>query len=232
MEFGYKMRLLRNEKGLGLREFAKLIDMSASYLSNIERGSVPPPTADKVKIIADALDGDVEELLQLANRFDMKELETIRRNARRLDTAEKTIKFLVSAMNLEDDDNLGGISGIFEIVTGERILNPAEKFMGNSFKTVKFILDLASKPDEGNNRQALEIRRDVAQAIFDYMGCAVYPSEDSEVKLALDEAFIEIFHKYPRELCEEVVKNEQLKKLYLQSISEKEDAGSRAGASR
>lgn len=218
MEFGYRMRQLRNEKGLGLREFAKLINVSASYLSNIERGSAAPPTSEIVKIIAEGLDADVDELLQLANRFDMKELEKVRKNSRRLDTAERTINFLSSAMKLEEDDRLGGFSGILELLTGEYTLNPTEKFMGNSFKTLKFVLEFASKPDEGNNRLAIEIRREVGQLVLDNLNGMAYPSEDVEERQTTDKELMKIFAKYPHELCEEVIKNEDIRRLYFSAL--------------
>lgn len=220
MEFGYKLRQLRNAKGYGLREFAKVVKKSPSYLSNIERGVVPPPSAEVVKQIAEELDGNLEELLELAKRFDMDSFEKIRKNAGRLEIAERTIKFLTSAINLEDNDPLGGISGIIETVTGERILNPAEKFMGNSVTTIKFVMELASKPDEGNNRLGIQLRREIAQGVFKLMGDTAHPysNYDTEEKPGLLEMFMEIFKKYPRELCEEVIKRDDLRTAYYATL--------------
>ena len=122
MEFGFRLRQLRKAKGYSLRKLAVLINSSASYLSNIERGVVPPPAAELVKQIADVLDGDTDELLQEANRFDIDQLDEIRQGTQKLEKAEKMIKFFTSAVGLEDDDAIGGYQGSIEIMVGEMIL--------------------------------------------------------------------------------------------------------------
>jgi len=226
MEFGYKMRLLRKAKGFGLREFAEIVGKSAPYISNIERGVVPPPSAELVKLIAEKLDGDVEELLQMANRFDIDAIENIRKNAGKLDTAEKTIKFLNSAISLEDDDPLGGLSGILEILTGEWILN--QDFRNKSFQAARFIMGLISKPDEGNNKLGIQLRRELAQGILGVVNDVAHPfsNDNPEEKLSTEEIFFEIFKKYPRDLLEEVIKRDSLKEAYhhlLETESEDSD---------
>ena len=64
--FGEKVRRLRLEKGLGLRELAAKAKLSHPYLSQVERGTQPPPADDKVKRLARALGCDADELLSLA----------------------------------------------------------------------------------------------------------------------------------------------------------------------
>ena len=225
MEFGYKIRLLRKAKGYGLREFAEKIDKSASYISNIERGIVPPPSAKVVKLIAEGLDGDVDELLQLANRFDMESIEKIRENASRLDTAERTIKFLDSAIHLEESDLLGGISGIVEIVTGERILNPNPNIVNSSFSTIRFIMDLASNPDDGYNRLGIQLRREFATSLHDLMSHVIHPYSKSnpDEKQTMDEILEGIFKKYPRKLLEEVIRRDDLKSRYLEYLKKEKE---------
>jgi transcriptional regulator with XRE-family HTH domain len=49
------LRKKRLEKGLGLREFARLVKMQPSNYCNVESGSLPPP-ADKLNIITASLD--------------------------------------------------------------------------------------------------------------------------------------------------------------------------------
>ena len=222
MEFGYKLRELRKAKGYGLREFGKVLEKSPSYLSNIERGAVPPPSAEFVTQIAAELDGDLEELLALAKRFDMESFELIRKNANRLESAEKTIRFLSTAISLDDDDPLGGMAGILEIVVGERVLNPDSSSVTDSFNTLRFILDTAAKPDEGYNKLAIQLRREVAQAVFQQATNIAHPYSNysNEEGPGLKELLLEILKKYPKELVEEIIKREDLKAAYHESIED------------
>ncbi|MCK5034424.1 MAG: helix-turn-helix domain-containing protein [Candidatus Sabulitectum sp.] len=217
MEFGYKMRMLRKAKDYKLRPFAKAIGKSPSYISNIERGVVPPPSAEVVKQIAIELDADVNELLQLANRFDNESIEKIRENAGKLESAEKAIKFLTSAIGLEDNDPLGGFSGILEIITSEKLLNPNSK---NSFNTIRFIMDLMSKPDEGSHREEIQLRREIGQSVYEFMGDVAHPNQnaDPDSKKNMDETIFEIFKNYSRELVEEIIKREELRTAYHEAI--------------
>ncbi|MDH4228978.1 MAG: helix-turn-helix domain-containing protein [Nitrospirota bacterium] len=64
-----RVRALRVSKGFGLREFARQVDISPTYLSQVERGEVPPPAEPRVVTIAQALDQDPAELLALAGRI-------------------------------------------------------------------------------------------------------------------------------------------------------------------
>ena len=217
MEFGYKMRMLRKAKDYKLRPFDTKIGKRPSYMSNIERGVVPPPSAEVVKQIAIELDADVNELLQLANRFDNESIEKIRENAGKLESAEKAIKFLTSAIGLEDNDPLGGFSGILEIITSEKLLNPNSK---NSFNTIRFIMDLMSKPDEGSHREEIQLRREIGQSVYEFMGDVAHPNQnaDPDSKKNMDETIFEIFKNYSRELVEEIIKREELRTAYHEAI--------------
>lgn len=68
--FGSILKKLRLDAGIGLREFAKMIDKSPSYLSEIESGHVPPPSVDMIIDIAEALGGYKNELLSAASKMD------------------------------------------------------------------------------------------------------------------------------------------------------------------
>ena len=57
----------RAKNNLGLRELAKRMDISAGYLSEIERGLKPAPSDTIVKALADTLSLDYKELLKLAD---------------------------------------------------------------------------------------------------------------------------------------------------------------------
>src|SRR2546429_2780397 len=66
--FGALVRREREAKEIGLREMAKKIGVSPTYLSKIERGDFDPPAEDKVRKIADIIGRDPDELLALAGR--------------------------------------------------------------------------------------------------------------------------------------------------------------------
>ena len=78
-EFGATIRELREARQLGLRQFARMIGVSATYLSKIEREEMPPPAEDRVKEIARLLEQDPHELLALAGKV-ASDLKGIIRN--------------------------------------------------------------------------------------------------------------------------------------------------------
>ncbi len=53
--FGTFLKDMRNEKGISLRELAKRVNISHSYLSNLENGKKPPPGNKLLIDIANAL---------------------------------------------------------------------------------------------------------------------------------------------------------------------------------
>ena len=67
--FGERLRESRVAKGFGLRAFAKEVGVSPTYLSQVEQGKVDPPTADRVKRIAELLEESVDEWTALAGRL-------------------------------------------------------------------------------------------------------------------------------------------------------------------
>jgi transcriptional regulator with XRE-family HTH domain len=68
--FGKKLRELRINSEIGLRELARLIDKSPGYLSDVEHDHVPPPSEDVILKIAAALAADKRELLSVAQKMD------------------------------------------------------------------------------------------------------------------------------------------------------------------
>ena len=66
--YGELTRRIREEKEYGLREFAKLVGVSATYVSQVERGELPPPAEERVVKTAELLGLDKDELLALAGR--------------------------------------------------------------------------------------------------------------------------------------------------------------------
>jgi transcriptional regulator with XRE-family HTH domain len=66
--FGEALRDKRIEKGFSLRKFAELVGVSPTYLSQVEQGNVMPPTADRVKRMAELLGENSDEWIALAGR--------------------------------------------------------------------------------------------------------------------------------------------------------------------
>lgn len=79
-KFGAFVRRLREEKKIGLREMARMIDASPTYVSKIERDEFPPPAEEKVKAIAAIIGCDEDMLLALAGRVASDLEEIIKRN--------------------------------------------------------------------------------------------------------------------------------------------------------
>jgi len=66
--FGEALREKRVEKGFSLRKFAGLVGVSPTYLSHVEQENVDPPTADRVKRMAELLGENPDEWIALAGR--------------------------------------------------------------------------------------------------------------------------------------------------------------------
>jgi transcriptional regulator with XRE-family HTH domain len=67
--FGQLLREKRMAKGFSLRKFAGLVGISPTYLSQVEQDNVDPPTADRVKKMAELLGENVDEWTALAGRL-------------------------------------------------------------------------------------------------------------------------------------------------------------------
>ena len=80
--FGATVRREREKREIGLREMAKRIGVSPTYLSKIERDQFPPPAEDKIKAIASVLGYDRDELLALAGKVSSDLTEIIRSRPR------------------------------------------------------------------------------------------------------------------------------------------------------
>ena len=96
--FGATIRELREERGIGLRQFARMIEVSATYLSKIEREELPPPAEGRVKEIARLLEQDPDELLALAGKVASDLNEIIRNQPREM------ASFLRSASGLSGQE--------------------------------------------------------------------------------------------------------------------------------
>lgn len=67
--FGQLLREARMAKGISLRKFAKAIEVSPTYLSQVEQDKVAVPTSDRVARIAKELGESVDEWMAAADRL-------------------------------------------------------------------------------------------------------------------------------------------------------------------
>jgi transcriptional regulator with XRE-family HTH domain len=66
--FGRLLRGKRIGKGFSLRKFAEAVGVSPTYLSQVEHGNCDPPTAGRVRRMAEILEENADELTALAGR--------------------------------------------------------------------------------------------------------------------------------------------------------------------
>jgi transcriptional regulator with XRE-family HTH domain len=78
--FGALVRREREAREIGLREMAKMIGVSPTYLSKVERDEFPPPAEDRVKGIAKIIGRDPDQLLALAGRVASDVTEIIKQH--------------------------------------------------------------------------------------------------------------------------------------------------------
>ena len=95
-KFGEFVRREREAKDIGLREMAKMIGVSPTYLSKVERDEFAPPAEDKVKAIAQIIGCDVDELLARAGRVASDLSDIIKRHPVELAALLRTTKGLTT----------------------------------------------------------------------------------------------------------------------------------------
>ena len=66
--FGVRLRQVRMGQKISLRKFSEMVGISPTYLSQVEQGHFVPPTADRVKKMAEILGEDPDEWIGLADR--------------------------------------------------------------------------------------------------------------------------------------------------------------------
>jgi transcriptional regulator with XRE-family HTH domain len=95
-KFGEFVRRAREAKDIGLREMAKMIGVSPTYLSKIERDEFKAPTEDKVRAIAKIIGCDEDELLARAGRVSTDLSDIIKRHPVELGALLRTTKGLTA----------------------------------------------------------------------------------------------------------------------------------------
>lgn len=79
--FGQTIREYRlNNTDYSLRQFARLLDVSAPYISDIERDRRDPPKAEIIVKMAELLNVDENELLALADKTPPELHDTFKKN--------------------------------------------------------------------------------------------------------------------------------------------------------
>jgi len=68
--FGDLLQATRKAKGYSLRKFAEMVDISPTYLSQVENAKIErPPTAERVRTMAELLGQNADEWIALAGRI-------------------------------------------------------------------------------------------------------------------------------------------------------------------
>jgi transcriptional regulator with XRE-family HTH domain len=93
-KFGAFVRREREARDIGLREMAKMVGVSPTYLSKVERDEFSPPAEDKVRKIAEIIGCDVDELLARAGRVSSDLSEIIKQHPREMAALLRTTKGL------------------------------------------------------------------------------------------------------------------------------------------
>ncbi len=76
MEFGQRLRDLRKQKNLSQRDLAARVGIDFTYLSKIEGGRLDPPSEVIIQRIAQVLEADEDELINLAGKVP-KDLKAV-----------------------------------------------------------------------------------------------------------------------------------------------------------
>lgn len=93
-KFGAFIRRKREGREIGLREMAKMIGISPTFLSKIERDEFLPPSEKNVREIARILECDVDDLLARAGRVSTDITDIIKRHPVQLAALLRTTKGL------------------------------------------------------------------------------------------------------------------------------------------
>jgi len=77
MTFGEHIRQWREERGVGLRRFAKAIGVSPTFVSKMERGTGPLPGEETIRRMAAYFGKNPDELLAMADKVAVDVLAII-----------------------------------------------------------------------------------------------------------------------------------------------------------
>ena len=74
--FGRRLRELRKTKFLSQKQLAAMVGLDFTYVSKVETGSMPPPSEETIKKLAEALHANADDLIMLAGKVP-EELQAI-----------------------------------------------------------------------------------------------------------------------------------------------------------
>ena len=113
LDFGKRLRQLRQEKGFTLRSLAEAAGVDFTYLSKIENGKLGySPSADTIRAFARALDVDSLDLLRAADKVP-PELQRVTGNAH-------ARRFLERAEQLASPDDWKALLDLLEQRAAQR----------------------------------------------------------------------------------------------------------------
>ena len=91
--FGEKLKNLRSNANMGVRELGRALDVTGMHISNMEKGkSMPSP--ELTRKIATVLNTNVDELLKLANQVDPEVIDVIQSNHQAIPSLLRSAKNL------------------------------------------------------------------------------------------------------------------------------------------
>ena len=97
LTFGKRIRELRVQKQINQRDVAKMAQIDITYLSKIENEKLPPPSEEKIRLLAKIYDVSTDELILLANKIP-NDLPQI------IQDTPSIPQFLRTAKDLNQDD--------------------------------------------------------------------------------------------------------------------------------
>lgn len=96
--FGERIKQLREQNNISLRELAKRVELTAGYISQLERNLTLAglPSEENIKKIARVLNANETELLLLADRLPSEVVSDIKEKMRNGLTSEQIFELLRS----------------------------------------------------------------------------------------------------------------------------------------
>ena len=92
-KFSQRLKQLRSEANMGVRELGRALDVTGMHISNMEKGkSMPSP--ELTRKIATVLNTNVDELLKLANQVDPEVIDVIQSNHQAIPSLLRSAKNL------------------------------------------------------------------------------------------------------------------------------------------
>ena len=97
--FGQTLRTLRMDKDVTLRDMARRLDVTPTYLSQVEQDKFNPPTEERIKQMGEVLglpQEQVDELVAMAGRVSTDLREAVTEHPREMATFLRTARGLTA----------------------------------------------------------------------------------------------------------------------------------------